>query len=379
MPEPSSRPDARASRRFAAHPPVRQRTAVLPAVSEPPVGVDAAAGVNTDLITLAVRRVEARWRESFGAAAEVAILTRILAFGDASFLDRPTPPPPLRASLHLAHLLEDELLASWRAGESAATDVLPTLDRVRQIRSVIEDRLQQLPGAPLVGRDGLEFLVEFVHDLRSPLTSLQLLADRLQQGLSGPLNALQRRQLRLMYGAAHALNTLTSNAFQMTREWDHLEEPAPRPFSVTRLLSDVLYVVRTLALQKGLELNFIRPDADRRLGHPIELQRILLNLVTNSLKVTRAGSIRVSATDRDGTRVEFAVQDTGPGIPACAQESLFQPFRRSGVDGSAVFSGTGLGLAITQRLVRALGGELLYDTAEGRGTRFYFVLDLPVP
>jgi signal transduction histidine kinase len=58
---------------------------------------------------------------------------------------------------------------------------------------------------------------------------------------------------------------------------------------------------------------------------------------------------------------------------------LFQPFRRSGADGRAVFSGTGLGLALTQRLVRALGGELLYDTAEERGTRFYFVLELPVP
>ena len=269
-------------------------------------------------------------------------------------------------------------MATWRAGETSATDVLPPLDRVRQIRAAIEDRLQQLPGAPLVGRDGLEFLVEFVHDLRSPLTSLQLLSDRLQQGLSGPLNALQRRQLRLIYGAAHALNTLTTNAFQMTREWDHLEEPEPRPFSVTKLLSEVLYVVRTLAAQKGLELTFIRPDADRRLGHPIELQRILLNLVTNSLKFTRAGSIRVRATDQDDTRIEFAVQDTGPGIPVCAQESLFQPFQRSGDDGRATFSATGLGLAITQRLVRALGGELLYETAEGCGTRFYFVLDLPV-
>jgi signal transduction histidine kinase len=331
------------------------------------------------VITLAVHRVEARWRQSFGASAEVAILTRMLAVGDASFVDRPTPRPPLRLSLYLVHLLEDELLTSWRGGESSATDVLAALDRVRQIRAAIEGRLEQLPGAPLVGLDGLEFLVEFVHDLRSPLTSLQLLADRLQQGLSGPLTALQRRQLRLIYGAAHALNTLTANAFQMTHEWDHLEEPEPRPFSVTRLLSDVLDVVRTLAEQKGLELNFIRPDADRRLGHPIELQRILLNLVTNSLKFTRAGSIRVSASDQDDTRIEFAVEDTGPGIPPFAQESLFQPFRRSGADGRAVFSGTGLGLALTQRLVRALGGELLYDTAEERGTRFYFVLELPVP
>ncbi len=325
-----------------------------------------------------MHRVEARWRQLSGGSADIAMLIQMLACGDASCVDRLTPRPPLRLSLHLVQLLEEELLTSWRAGESSANDVLPTLDRVWQIRAAIEDRLQQLPGAPLVGRDGLEFLVEFVHDLRSPLTSLHLLADRLQQGLSGPLTALQRRQLHLIYGATHALNTLTSNAFQMTRESDCLEEPEPRPFSVTKLLSEVLYVVRTLAVHKGLELNFIRPDADRRLGHPIELQRILLNLVTNSLKFTRAGSIRVSATDQSDTRVEFAVQDTGPGIDPRAQESLFQPFRRSAADGRAIFSATGLGLAITQRLVSALGGELRYESAEGRGTRFYFVLDLPV-
>jgi signal transduction histidine kinase len=137
-------------------------------------------------------------------------------------------------------------------------------------------------------------------------------------------------------------------------------------------------VVRTLAAQKGLEVTFIRPNVDRRLGHPIELQRILLNLVTNALKFTRAGTITVSATDRDGSHIEFAVQDTGPGIHASAQETLFQPFRRSAGSRRATFSATGLGLAITQRLVAALGGQLQYDTAQGKGTRFYFTLDLAV-
>jgi signal transduction histidine kinase len=104
-----------------------------------------------------------------------------------------------------------------------------------------------------------------------------------------------------------------------------------------------------------------------------------LNLVTNALKFTREGSITVSANDLGDNKVEFAVQDTGPGIHAAAQETLFQPFRRSVGAGRATFSATGLGLAITQRLVGALGGKLKYETAAGKGTRFYFVLDLPVP
>jgi signal transduction histidine kinase len=335
------------------------------------------------LLLHAIRRVEARWRESYGASGPAADITPLLeasaltvARGDASFIDALTPRPSLRLSLHLIDQLEDELLALWRPAHDSA-QILQTIARLRLLRAAIERRFQQLPGAPLVGLDGLEFLIEFVHDLRSPLSAVQLLADRLQQGLSGPLTALQLRQLRLMYGAAHALNTVTSNALQMTREWDQLEEPEPRPFSVTRLLSDVQDVVRVLAVQKGLEIMFIRPDVDRRLGHPIELQRILLNLVTNGLKFTQVGGMTVSATDLEHDRVKFAVQDSGTGISTGAQQTLYQPFRRSSKGGDAIFSATGLGLVITQRLVRALGGWLRYETAPGKGTRFYFVLDLP--
>jgi len=348
------------------------------------VGVVPLTGVSSRLLTRAIRRVEARWRELYGPQTDVADIPRILAAsalaadqGDASFIDTLTPRPSLRLSLHLVDLLEDELLVLGRSGETAS-QVLQTIGRLRVVRASIERRFQQLPGAPLVGIDGLEFLIEFVHDMRSPLNSLLLLADRLQQGWSGPLTTLQLRQLRLIYAAAHALNTVTSNALQMTREWDQLEEPEARPFSVTKLLSEVQDVVRTLAAQKGLEVAFIRPNVDRRLGHPVELQRILLNLVTNALKFTRAGTITVSATDRDESHVEFAVQDTGPGIHSSAQETLFQPFRRSSGSRRATFSATGLGLAITQRLVGALGGQLKYDTAPGKGTRFFYTLDLPV-
>jgi len=358
---------------------VRQR------VSDPSLVVLPVTGVGNRLLTRAIRRVEARWRDLYGPATDVADIPRILAAsalaadrGDASFIDALTPRPSLRLSLHLVDLLEDELLALGRTGETPASHVLQTVGRLRLVRAAIERRFQQLPGAPLVGIDGLEFLIEFVHDMRSPLNSLLLLADRLQQGWSGPLTPLQLRQLRLIYAASHALNTVTSNALQMTREWDQLEEPEARPFSVTKLLSEVQDVVRTLAAQKGLEVNFIRPNVDRRLGHPIELNRILLNLVTNALKFTRAGTITVSATDRDAGHVEFAVQDTGPGIHSSAQETLFQPFRRSSGARRPTFSSTGLGLAITQRLAAALGGQLQYETAPGKGTRFFFTLDLPV-
>src|SRR2546427_5656894 len=306
---------------------IRQR------VADPPVGLNPVAGVTQALLPRASRRIETRWTETADGPADLAAIAPILAAtalavdrGDASCIDALARRPSLRLTMQLVDLLEDELLTLWRSRECSPGPVLPTIDRLRRVRADLESRLQQLPGAPLAGLDGFEFLIEFVHDMRSPLSSLQLLADRLQQGWSGPLTPLQLRQLRLMYAAAHALNTVTTNALQLTRECDQLEEPEARPFSVTRLLSEVQDVVGTLAIQKGLEINFIRPNMNRRFGHPIELQRILLNLVTNALKFTRAGSVTVRARDQEHDRVEFAVQDTRPGIHLNAQGTLFQPY-----------------------------------------------------
>jgi signal transduction histidine kinase len=376
-PAPRRFPSNRASAGFGH---VRQR------IADQPVGADTLAAVADGLLTRAIGRIETRWSETSGGPANLAAIAPILVAatlavdrGDASCIDALARRPSLRVTMQLVDLLEDELLTLWRSGECSPEHVLPTVDRLRHVRAAIERRLQQHPGAALAGLDGFEFLIEFVHDMRSPLSSLPLLADRLQQGWSGPLTPLQLRQLRLMYAAAHALNTITTNALQMTREGDQLEEPEARPFSVTKLLSQVQDVVGTLAVQKGLEVSFTQPNMDRRVGHPIELQRILLNLVTNALKFTHAGRVTVSVTDQENDRVEFAVQDTGPGIPPDAQGMLFQPFHRLGNDRHATFSATGLGLAITQRLVRALGGRLQYETAAATGTRFYFVLDLPVP
>jgi len=209
-------------------------------ISDPPVRANPLGDVANGLVARAIRRIETRWRAASGGPADLAAIAPILAAatlavdgGDASCIDALARRPSLRLTMQLVDLLEDELLTLWRSGECSPGHVLPTVDRLRRVRAAIERRLQQLPGAPLAGLDGFEFLNEFVHDMRSPLSSLQLLADRLQQGWSGPLTPLQLRQLRLMYAAAHALNTVTTNALQMTREGDELEEPEARPFSVT--------------------------------------------------------------------------------------------------------------------------------------------------
>jgi signal transduction histidine kinase len=139
----------------------------------------------------------------------------------------------------------------------------------------------------------------------------------------------------------------------------------------------VLDILRPMAEEKRLTMTASGPRADFRLGHASALNRVLLNLTTNAIKFTSAGSVAVTCRELDRTRIEFSVQDTGRGIPQHVLDNLFEAFRQRAVPGDYAFSSAGLGLSICQLLVRAMGGELAVETELERGTRFHFTLDLP--
>jgi signal transduction histidine kinase len=103
----------------------------------------------------------------------------------------------------------------------------------------------------------------------------------------------------------------------------------------------------------------------------------LLNLVTNALKFTDEGVVELAASEDGDHLVEFAVRDTGRGIPPQAMTLLFEPFRRRQHDREYAFSGSGLGLSICRKFVEAMGSELQVTTELGKGTRFAFALRLP--
>ena len=344
------------------------------------------AGVSSRLLTKAVRRVEARWTKLYGPGSDAGDIPRLLAAfalaadrRDPLYIDDLFPRPQLRLSQHLLDLIEEELINIWNAGDSASHQVLPAIAALRDVRAALEQRFQHLPGAPLLGADGLEFLVEFAHDLRSPLNAVLFLAESLQQGRSGTVNGLQRRQLGLIYSAALALSSVASNALGLARERDYLEESEPTPFSITEMLESIRDIVRPMAEEKGLAVHLVPPRVDLRLGHPLELNRTLLNLATNGLKFTHQGSVSITAEDGggDANRVDFSVRDTGGGINPQSEDALYQPFRRSSGEQRFTFSSTGLGLAICRRLVAAMGGRLSFESSPAEGTRFYFSLNLP--
>jgi signal transduction histidine kinase len=256
--------------------------------------------------------------------------------------------------------------------------VLVALEEVRQ---AIEGDEEASVEDQLSGPNALELLAEIAHDLRSPLTSILTLAEALRREQSGPVNELQQRQLGLVYSAALALSSTASDVIELTHGGDRLAQREPTPFSIGDILQSTRDIVYPMAEEKGLELRLVTNVPDRRLGYPLALSRVILNLTTNALKFTEQGLVEIAArpTSAGPLHVEFSVRDTGRGIGAEALQTLYRPFRRAPGDAGFSFSGTGLGLTICRRLCTAMESELQLETEPGHGTRFYFVLTLPQP
>jgi signal transduction histidine kinase len=278
----------------------------------------------------------------------------------------------------LLELLRAHLIEGWMASRPPGLeDMLRILQGVERVRREVEPDWAEYFAARLTGPDALELVVEVAHDLRSPLTSILFLAETLLRGQSGPVNAIQHRQLGLIYGAALGLSSIASDVMELARGGDRLVDLQVVPFSVLEIMESVQDIVCPIAEEKSLALEIHPPESPQRLGHPLALSRVLLNLTTNALKFTDSGRVELHATAIAVDRIEFSVRDTGRGITPEALESLFQPFRRTRARNEYCFSGTGLGLAICHKLVKAMNSELHIDTAPSKGTRFYFELELP--
>jgi signal transduction histidine kinase len=230
--------------------------------------------------------------------------------------------------------------------------------------------------ACFAGQNAQELVVEMAHDLRSPLTSIMFLAEAMQLGQSGPINDTQRRQLGLIRSAALCLCAAASDVLELSRGGERLTDVDPAPFSISDVFRSVRDLARPLAEEKGLDLRFLAPELEERIGHDRAVARVLLNLTTNALKFTERGFVEVAAREVGDARVEFSVRDTGPGLDPEGLGALYQPFLTTPA-ARQHFSSSGLGLAICNKLVTAMGSQLEVTNHPDGGTKFTFQLELP--
>jgi len=304
------------------------------------------------------------------------------AWFDSEKADAPTPEvdPRVKSSLgrRLLEQLRGQVVEGWRDGGVPDAELLPLLVAMERVRVAIEPSWAQTFAQNLSGSDGLALLMDVAHDLRSPLTSILVLAETLQRGQSGPVSDVQRRQLGLIYTAALGLSSVASDIIEFTQGGDPLVDQEPTVFSVRAMIESVGDIVRPIAEEKHLTVRLLAPTHDERKGHPVALSRILLNLTTNALRFTDQGYVEIVAQETGPDRIEFAVRDSGRGIPQDKITTLFQPLRKESGRRGQLFSQTGLGLTICRKLATAMKSELKVESRIGWGTRFYFELELPI-
>lgn len=346
------------------------------------------AEVESEILRVGARRVVEKWdglSTGWMAAKEegTEALLRIcrdlerLRSGEGSSPDEGKDPRPL---LHhrLSETLRMEILSAGRAAPpTEAAETLDVLAALEEYRVALWPAGNEELGARLAEPDAMELIVEVAHDLRSPLNSILFLAEVLRSGHSGTVNDHQRSQLGLMYSATLGMISVVTDVMDLAGERESESEDGPSLFSVGTVFDSVQEMVRPMAEEKGIGLEFRAPERDRCFGHPGLLARVLLNLTTNALKFTETGEVTVLAEAKDARTVEFSVRDTGRGIPEKEQARLFHPFRKATHRSGYFFSGSGLGLSIARRLVAAMGSELELQSSQGEGSIFYFRLELP--
>jgi signal transduction histidine kinase len=208
------------------------------------------------------------------------------------------------------------------------------------------------------------------HDLRTPLTSLRLLADAIEDDLVD--RETRRRYLEQMSVHIRSLSGLVEDLFELSRL-----EAGDIQWSMQRVRLDALVEETVEAMRRQAEERqvVVKAAVDGELAparaNPEKLQRVLFNLIQNAIRHTPAdGSITVAA-ESNGQRVEVEVSDTGEGVAPEERERVFEPFFRGGAGAARSGVGTGLGLTICRAIVEAHGGEIwLPDSPSGTRVRF---------
>lgn len=223
-----------------------------------------------------------------------------------------------------------------------------------------------------------EFLANMSHELRTPLNSLLILAKLLSDNREGNLTEEQVRFADTIYGAGNDLLVLINDILDLAkieagRVDLHLERIA-----VTEVVAELERTFGPVARERGLALVLdVRPEAPEALTTDLQrLRQVLKNLLSNALKFTEHGEVRLEVVADSAGRVGFVVRDTGPGIARDQHELIFQAFRQADGQTTRKHGGTGLGLSISRDLARLLGGEVTLVSEVGRGSAF--ALTIPV-
>ena len=228
--------------------------------------------------------------------------------------------------------------------------------------------------AEVANRAKSEFLANMSHELRTPLNAILGYAQIL--GKDSEMNQKQLSGMATIQRSGEHLLALINDVLDMSKIEAGRMELEPTEFPLPDLLQNLVHMFTMRAEQNGIQFSYeeisslpmgVRADEKR-------LRQVMMNLLGNAVKFTQDGGV-VLKVGMEGDRVRFQIDDTGVGIAKESLAEIFEAFRHAG-DQSQMSEGTGLGLPISMQLVELMGGKLQVQSEKGKGSSFWFALDL---
>jgi signal transduction histidine kinase len=265
------------------------------------------------------------------------------------------------------------LLAARDADIAALREELDETNKgVVALYAELDDKAAQLREAnELKSR----FLSYMSHEFRTPLTSISSMTGILLSHLDGPLSPEQHKQLDFIRAAARELTEMVNDLLDLAKVEAGRISISPEWFEMVDLFSALRGMFKPIVATTSVTLTFEEPaDITKLYTDDKKLSQILRNFISNALKFTPVGEVRVSARMLDDKRIEFAVTDTGIGIASEHIPTLFNDFVQINVRLQKRLRGTGLGLSLARKFAELLGGSVHVDSELGKGSRFSVVL-----
>jgi len=260
----------------------------------------------------------------------------------------------------------DELDREVAERKQAEEDVRKYAEQLEQVNI----RLQEMDRLKSV------FLASMSHELRTPLNSIIGFTGIILQGMTGEVNQEQRKQLTMVKNSASHLLSLINDLLDISKIEAGRVELSLEEFSLDDVVREVVESVSPTASEKGLELVTEVPEGITLFSDRRRIKQVLMNFMSNAVKFTDQGSVRITARIPGDDNLEVRVIDTGVGIKKEDMDKLFQPFQQIDVSLTKKHEGTGLGLHLSKKLADLLGGDVSAKSEYGRGSEFAFTIPL---